>query len=82
MITEIRFAFGAVAPTIVRDMDFEKRFRETPVGDLIKTADFIKEHYEPKIRPINDQRSTAEYRKACALNILGKFLTETKKSYK
>jgi len=79
MITDIRLAFGAVAPTIYRDAQFENRFINTPAGDLRMMTDFIKEHYEPGINPISDQRSTAEYRTTCALNILGKFLVEAEK---
>ena len=75
-------AFGAVGPTIIRDRDFEQRFIGSPAWDMTGLSNYIKEHYEPQIRPINDQRSTAAYRKECALNILGKFLTECENSYK
>lgn len=79
MITDIRMAFGAVAPTVFRDAEFEARLLNTPAGDLRMMTDFIKDHYEPGINPISDQRSTAEYRTTCALNILGKFLVEAEK---
>ena len=82
MASDIRIAFGAVAPTIVRYKEYEARFRDMPVSDLARMADMIKELYGPHIQPINDQRSTAVYRKNCALNVLGKFLSEAEKSYR
>ncbi len=82
MVHDMRIAFGAVGPTIVRMKEYEARFKETQVWDLIRMIDIIKDLYDPGIQPINDQRSTAEYRKTCALNILGKFLTEAKTSAK
>jgi len=82
MVSDIRIAFGAVASTIVRFEEYETRFRDMPVSDIARMAEMIKELYEPHIQPINDQRSTAAYRKKCALNILGKFLAETEKSYR
>lgn len=78
VVSDMRIAFGAVGPTIVRLAEEESRFKETYVGDLYQIIDITKDLYEPSIQPINDQRSTAEYRKTCALNILGKFLTEAK----
>lgn len=81
-VHDIRMAFGAVGPTVVRDRKFEQRFLGVPSWDISGLSDYVKEHYESKINPINDQRSTAVYRKSCALNILGKFLTECENSYR
>lgn len=82
MLRDIRIAFGAVGPTIVRIKEYETRLKETYVLDLVRMGDIIREIYEPDIQPINDQRSTAIYRKTCALNILGKFLKEAEESTK
>ena len=81
-VHDMRIAFGAVGPTIIRIKEYESRFKETPIRDLDQMSDNIKDLYNPDIQPINDQRSTAEYRKTCALNILGKFLSEAEKSAK
>lgn len=80
MVHDIRIAFGAVGPTIIRMSDYETRLKETYAWDLVRMSDIIRDIYEPGIQPINDQRSTAEYRKTCALNILGKFLKEAQAS--
>ena len=82
MVRDIRMAFGAVGPTVVRISDYETRLKETHVLDLVRMSDIIKDLYSPSIQPINDQRSTAEYRKTCALNILDKFLEESQTSAK
>jgi len=82
MVHDMRIAFGAVGPTIIRIKEYESRFKETQIRDLVQMSDNIKGLYNPGIQPINDQRSTAEYRKTCALNILGKFLSEAETSIK
>lgn len=77
VISEARFAFGAVGPTIVRSLDIEQILysKAHPLDNkLINTI--IKE-YGNLIHPIDDQRSTAIYRKTVALKLLRYFL-ETK----
>lgn len=73
-INDIRFAFGAVGPTMVRSIDIEKKL----VGKTIPLADAdiaaIVAAFDKIIRPIDDQRSTAAYRKTVALNLLQYFL--------
>ena len=76
-IDDIRFAFGAVGPVMVRSLVIEKKLigKTLPLSDTdIKTvvADFAN-----IIRPIDDQRSTAVYRKTVALNLLRYFLNQT-----
>ncbi|RID88415.1 xanthine dehydrogenase family protein subunit M [Peribacillus asahii] len=74
-IDDIRFAFGAVGPTIVRSVDIEKKL----VGKTIPLdgADIaaIGSAFDKIIRPIDDQRSTAAYRKTVALHLLRYFLS-------
>ena len=74
-IDDIRFAFGAVGPTMVRSIDIEKKL----VGKTIPLADAdiaeIVAAFDKIIRPIDDQRSTAAYRKTVALNLLRYFLS-------
>jgi CO/xanthine dehydrogenase FAD-binding subunit len=73
-ITDIRFAFGAVGPTMVRSIDIEK----TLIGKTIPLTDeditTTVSYFDKIIRPIDDQRSTAVYRKIVALNLLRYFL--------
>jgi len=74
VITKAACAFGAVGPTVVRSKEIESML----VGKTMKEATEIKQEiinkYSEKIRPIDDQRSTALYRKTVALNLLQDFL--------
>ena len=74
-IDDIRFAFGAVGPTMVRSIDIEKKL----VGKTIPLADTdiaqVVVAFDKIIKPIDDQRSTALYRKTVALNLLRYFLS-------
>lgn len=73
-IEDVRFAFGAVGPTMVRSIDIEKKLyglnlplADTDIAQIVAAFDKI-------IKPIDDQRSTALYRKTVALNLLRYFL--------
>lgn len=74
-IDDVRFAFGAVGPTMVRSIDIEKKLR----GKTIPLADAdiaqVVAAFNKIIKPIDDQRSTAVYRKTVALNLLRYFLS-------
>ncbi|MFL6562444.1 MAG: FAD binding domain-containing protein, partial [Bacillus sp. (in: firmicutes)] len=74
-IEDVRFAFGAVGPTMVRSIDIEKKL----VGKTIPLANAdiaqVVAAFDKIIRPIDDQRSTATYRKTVALNLLRYFLS-------
>jgi xanthine dehydrogenase FAD-binding subunit len=74
-IGDVRFAFGAVGPTMVRSIDIERKL----VGKTIPLADAdiaqVVAAFDKIIRPIDDQRSTATYRKTVALNLLRYFLS-------
>jgi xanthine dehydrogenase FAD-binding subunit len=74
-IDDVRFAFGAVGPTMVRSIDIEKKL----VGKTIPLADAdiaqVMAAFNQIISPIDDQRSTATYRKTVALNLLRYFLS-------
>ncbi len=73
-IDDIRFAFGAVGPTMVRSLDIEKKLlgKTVPLAE----ADIVQvvAAFEKIIKPIDDQRSTALYRKTVALNLVRYFL--------
>nr|WP_263326280.1 FAD binding domain-containing protein [Neobacillus sp. Marseille-Q6967] len=74
-IEDVRFAFGAVGPTMVRSIDIEKKL----LGKTIPLADAdiaqVVAAFDKIIKPIDDQRSTAIYRKKVALNLLRYFLS-------
>lgn len=79
VVTDFRLAFGAVAPTIVRLPEAEALVRGRH-PDEIDTAE-LTAAYEPYIKPISDQRSTAEYRKGVALNMIEEFVARLRAAH-
>ena len=73
-VTEIGIAIGAVAPTIVRNRDIEQHLQNTAPEQLALRIPQTLQQYAELIRPIDDQRSTAEYRKHTALALIEQFL--------
>lgn len=73
-IDQIRIAIGAVAPTVVRSIELEKRMEGRSLEEVSGAAEGILRDYDALVQPIDDQRSTAEYRKRVALNLLRHFL--------
>jgi len=73
-IDGIALAFGAVGPTVVRSVELEKKLMGKPVDEIRKNIGEIIRDYSSVIVPIDDQRSTANYRKQVALNLLEDFL--------
>ncbi|HEY8803909.1 MAG TPA: FAD binding domain-containing protein [Clostridium sp.] len=73
-IKEVRMAFGAVGPTIVRSKPLEDRLKGLNKEELESILVEIEEEYFKIIVPIDDQRSTAEYRKGVCLNLMRDFL--------
>jgi len=73
-LDEIRIAIGAVAPTVVRSIELEKRMEGRSISEVAGIAEEILRDYDTLVQPIDDQRSTAEYRKRVAMNLLRHFL--------
>ena len=78
-VQNLRISFGAVGATVVRLKEAENLI----IGREINTLDkFIKEAielYDKNINPIDDQRSTAQYRKMVVMNLIKYFFyTEIK----
>ena len=73
-IEDARFVFGAVGPTMVRSVDIEKMLlgKTLPLADADITQ--VVAAFDQIIKPIDDQRSTALYRKTVALKLLQYFL--------
>ncbi|MGI6713286.1 MAG: hypothetical protein ACOX4L_11355 [Bacillota bacterium] len=74
-IEDIRIAFGAVSPTVVRDKNIEKILKGLNGRDLEKNLSKITDMYANLIWPIDDQRSSKKYRKKVCLNLLAYFLS-------
>lgn len=70
---DIRLAFGAVAPTVVRNRDIEKEICSMHQADFIDLQE-ICNYYGVLIKPIDDQRSTAAYRRSVCLRLLEAFI--------
>ncbi len=70
VIDEIRLAYGAVAPTIIRPETVEAflRGKETNSGTISEAKDLLRE----EISPISDIRGSAEYREEVVLRTLEK----------
>lgn len=75
MIEDIRFAFGAVGPTIIRHRELEKNFQHISVKKAKENVEKLAKEYSPYITPIDDQRSTKKYRKQVSINLLKEFIT-------
>ncbi|MDA3810108.1 MAG: FAD binding domain-containing protein [Spirochaetaceae bacterium] len=75
-IDDLSIAFGAVGPVIVKDSSIEKRLIGLNLKEVQKKLDSILKDYSTVIIPIDDQRSTAVYRKQVCLNLLRDFLEE------
>ncbi|KAA9019509.1 FAD binding domain-containing protein [Niallia endozanthoxylica] len=74
-IHNIRFAFGAVGPTMIRSKDIEKKLLGKPFPLTDKDITNVVAAFDKMIKPIDDHRSTAFYRKTVALNLLRYFLS-------
>jgi xanthine dehydrogenase FAD-binding subunit len=79
-VKELRIAFGAVAPLIVRDLAIEKQYLGLRNDKLLDYEEEICRQYSPLIKPIDDARSTAAYRKAVSLRMLRDFIKQLSKA--
>lgn len=75
-IDSIALTFGAVGPTVVRSARLEKKLTGLSGSELKGKISSVVNDYSTVIVPIDDQRSTAVYRKKVALNLLEKYLKE------
>jgi CO/xanthine dehydrogenase FAD-binding subunit len=73
-IDDLSIAFGAVGPVIVRDRELEKTLIGMKICDVPQVIESTIKDYSTIIIPIDDQRSTAVYRKQVCLNLLKEFL--------
>ncbi|HDQ14232.1 MAG TPA: molybdopterin dehydrogenase [Sediminispirochaeta sp.] len=74
-VDEVRIALGAVAPTVLRSVELEKQIQGLSRAELSERLEHFVQSYEAMVQPIDDQRSTAVYRKKVAVNLLRQFLT-------
>ena len=79
-ITGFALAFGAVGPIVVRSPDAEALLIGKSAADLegsgaAELVRAVADAAAPGITPIDDQRSTARYRKTVALNLIGEVIS-------
>jgi len=71
-ITGIRLAFGSVAPIVLRATQTERLLRGEKISPVVGRA--ASEKLAQEIAPIDDMRSTANYRRRVAQNLLTEFM--------
>lgn len=76
VVAAIPISFGSVSVTMVRRPEIESILIGKTPAEIRSMKDAIVSMYEPYIRPIDDQRSTAEYRKKVCLSLLDDFLSQ------
>jgi CO/xanthine dehydrogenase FAD-binding subunit len=86
-VASFALAFGAVGPTVVRVREAEALLTGAAADDLSgesggRLAGRLAELARDNIRPIDDQRSTARYRKTVALNLIGEAVSELARKLK
>lgn len=74
IVQDIRIAFGAVGPTVIRDKEIETKMIDMNINQIKDNLDVVLDSYGEILSPIDDQRSNKEYRKHVALNLLMDFL--------
>jgi xanthine dehydrogenase FAD-binding subunit len=72
-ISEMRLAVGAVAPLIVRSPELEKSIQSMNITEFSEAEERLYQAYSDLIVPIDDQRSTAEYRNSVACGLIKEF---------
>ncbi len=69
-LADLRIAFGAVAPTVVRSHALEESLIGLSRDEIRLQMTTILEKYQQLIAPIDDQRSSAKYRRIVTINLL------------
>lgn len=73
-VEEVRIAFGSLAATVLRSRKAEALLAMTPTAEIPGLLNEVKARYAPLMTPLDDHRSTAEYRRGVAIALLERFL--------
>jgi len=73
-IVDVRLALGSVGPTVIRCRAAEETLRGQQMDDAVVARAL--QAIDADIAPIDDMRSTADYRRAVARNLVSAFLTQ------
>ena len=71
-----RISFCTLGITITRDETIEEKFASSNIDDWKNNIDSILEAYSAIMKPRDSARSTALYRKKCALNLIKYFIED------
>ena len=74
IVKDFRMAFGSVNITCARSREIEEKYIGMTVEELHNHVEDILKDTSKLVSPITDQRSTKEYRKKVAMNILKDFV--------
>lgn len=74
MVEDLRIAIGAVTPRVVRNTEAERRMTGIDLNEIPSMVEDIKAIYDRDIWPIDDQRSSAVYRRKVSLRLVEDFL--------
>jgi len=76
LIHDIRIAFGAVAPTVIRSPEAEALLKGSRCSQVSQLRENVLASYARLLSPLDDLRSTKKYRRTVALSLLDNFLTK------
>ncbi|WP_157142882.1 FAD binding domain-containing protein [Brachyspira pilosicoli] len=75
-----KISFCTLGITVTRDESIEEKFAVSDISELKNKIKDIQEAYSSIMKPRDSARSTALYRKKCALNLIEYFLEEALKN--
>lgn len=75
-LQDVRIALGSVAPIPIRCVKTESALQDRSITPTNRLLELGKTALSAEIKPIDDIRSTADYRLRVSLNLLGEFLSE------
>ncbi|MEA1986052.1 MAG: FAD binding domain-containing protein [Candidatus Marinimicrobia bacterium] len=73
-LSDIKMAFGSVSKTVVRSAEIENKLIGKSRQEIQEIFSDIFIEYDKLIKPIDDSRSSKEYRRDVCLRMLGEFL--------
>lgn len=73
-LNKVRMAIGAVAPTVVRSTEAEHLLEGISKVDVGAVCPLVKDYYARRITPVDDIRSTRQYRSAVAIRLIENYL--------
>lgn len=79
VITDLRIAFGSVATTVIRNRQIEQKYIGKDVNYLLERINEILNSYKELLKPIDDHRSSKDYRYKVSINLLEAFIKSLNK---